>query len=156
MWANMRRSRKFCQGGQTLTFFYLFIFLIVQIPLKAGHHRPTSETLIKWRFAGVLMMAQHWMLACSFVIFRGSRPVLLRNPIFLWFFQRGGGLKSLPPSGTVHALHLKTMMHTFTWYTGRFECIFVIFQGDLDSLPPLDPHMAKGWLSDSSQILMSF
>ena len=23
----------------------------------------------------------------SFVIFRGSRPVLLRNPIFLWFFR---------------------------------------------------------------------
>ena len=27
----------------------------------------------------------------SFVIVRGSRPVLLRNPIFLWFFRGRGG-----------------------------------------------------------------
>ena len=30
-----------------------------QITLKAGHHRPASETPFKWRFAGGPMMAQH-------------------------------------------------------------------------------------------------
>ena len=31
----------------------------IQIPLKAGHHRPASETPFKWHFAGGLMMAQN-------------------------------------------------------------------------------------------------
>ena len=31
----------------------------IQIPLKLSHHRPTSKTPFKWRFAGVPMMAQH-------------------------------------------------------------------------------------------------
>ena len=39
----------------------------IQIPLKVGHHRHTSETP---------MLVQHWMLVwyiCSFVIFHGIR-----------------------------------------------------------------------------------
>ena len=38
------------------------LFLVddgIQVPLKAGHHRPASETPFKWRFVGVPMMAQH-------------------------------------------------------------------------------------------------
>ena len=35
----------------------------IPIPLLAGHHRHASETPLKWRFAGVPMMAQHWMVA---------------------------------------------------------------------------------------------
>ena len=31
----------------------------IQIALKAGYHRPASETPFKWRFAGGPMMAQH-------------------------------------------------------------------------------------------------
>ena len=31
----------------------------IQIPLKVGHHRCTSKTPFKWRFAGRLMLAQH-------------------------------------------------------------------------------------------------
>ena len=31
--------------------------------LKAGHHRPTSETPLEWRFAGGLMVARHRILA---------------------------------------------------------------------------------------------
>ena len=39
----------------------------------------------------------------SFWFFRGSGPVLLRNPIFLWFFRRGGrGSQDPPPSGSSH------------------------------------------------------
>ena len=33
-----------------------------EMPLKIDHHRPISETPLKWRFAGV-SMAHHWMLA---------------------------------------------------------------------------------------------
>ena len=35
--------------------FFLFRGERIQIPLKAGHYRPTSETPFKWRLAGVLM-----------------------------------------------------------------------------------------------------
>ena len=31
----------------------------IQIPLKVGQHRRTSETPFKWRFAGGPMLAQH-------------------------------------------------------------------------------------------------
>ena len=44
----VRGSRKFCQRGSK---FFVFVFKLlrverIQIPLKAGHHRPTSETPI--------------------------------------------------------------------------------------------------------------
>ena len=51
-------------GGQILTcFFVSFVFKLmrgegIQLPLKAGHHRPTKETPFKWRFAGVPMIVQ--------------------------------------------------------------------------------------------------
>ena len=55
----MRGSSKFCQMGS-----YSDVFLVgegrgIQILLKAGHHRPASETPFKWRFAGMPIMAQH-------------------------------------------------------------------------------------------------
>ena len=34
--------------------FFLFRGERIQIPLKAGHYRPASETTFKWRLAGVL------------------------------------------------------------------------------------------------------
>ena len=76
---HMRGSRKFCRRGTNFDRFFLKLMRggRVQIPLKAGHHRPASETPFKWRFhhrpasetpfkwrfAGVPMMAQHLMLA---------------------------------------------------------------------------------------------
>ena len=42
----------------------------------------------------------------SFVFFRGSEPVLLRNPIFLWFF-RGGSRPPVPPSLDPRMLRVK-------------------------------------------------
>ena len=60
--------------------------------IKRGHHRPASKIPLKWCFACGPMMAQHRMLAW---FFRGTRPVLLRNPIFLWFF-RGFSTPCLP------------------------------------------------------------
>ena len=67
----------------------------LQIQIKSGHHRPASEMSFKRRFAGPTLNA-------GFVIFRGSGQVLLRNPIFLWFFRGGGVGTPCPPSGSAH------------------------------------------------------
>ena len=40
----------------------VLLFLVderIQMPREASHHRLTSETPLKWRFAGVPMMVQH-------------------------------------------------------------------------------------------------
>ena len=63
-------------------------------PLKAGHHWHASEAPWPWRLAGGPMMSQHWMLAW---FFKGSKPVLLRNPIFLWSLGGGPDFLSPPP-----------------------------------------------------------
>ena len=53
----------FVRGGPTLTiFFSLFLFLLdeggrMEMSHKVGHHRPASETPLKWRFTGVPIMA---------------------------------------------------------------------------------------------------
>ena len=40
----------FVRGDPTLTsFFFLFFFSWIQIPLCEGHHRPASETPFRWR-----------------------------------------------------------------------------------------------------------
>ena len=62
-------------------FFYL---IRVHITVKAGHHRPTSETPFKKSFR--LQVDDGPKLNASLValrLFRGSRAVLLRNAIFL-------------------------------------------------------------------------
>ena len=62
----MRGSRKFCQRGSNFDNVFLFVLFLVNegwegrnTTTSAGHHQPASETTFKWRFAGVLMMAQH-------------------------------------------------------------------------------------------------
>ena len=67
-------SRKFFQRG---SIFFL------QIPLKSGHHRPTSETSYKWRFAGPTLSGG--LVAVWF--FGGSK----KPYIFVIFQGRGGG-----------------------------------------------------------------
>ena len=49
-------QKVFSDGVQ---FFFLSVNKWIQIPQKSGHDRHASETPFKWRFAGVLMMAQH-------------------------------------------------------------------------------------------------
>ena len=55
-----RTQKVLSKGGPTQTTFF-FCFLMgeteFKIALKAGHHRPASETPFKWRFAGESMMA---------------------------------------------------------------------------------------------------
>ena len=54
---------KFVRGVQLWQRFLSSMRGGTQIPISlAGHHRPTSETPLKWRFAGGPMMAKHWML----------------------------------------------------------------------------------------------
>ena len=57
----------------------------IQIPLKAGHHRPPSETPFKWPDI------ECWL--GSFVILRGSRPIIniAMKPYIFVIFQGGGG-----------------------------------------------------------------
>ena len=56
----------------------------------------------KWRFAGVLMMAQHcW--PSSFLIFKGILISIAKKPYISYDFSGGGGPEPLsPPPGSAH------------------------------------------------------
>ena len=69
------------------------MFQMNQIPLLTGHHWPVSETL-RWR-------ADDGTTLNALGFFRGSGPVLLRNPIALVFSR---GPDPLPPSRSAHVL----------------------------------------------------
>ena len=88
----MRGSRKFCQRG----------FNSGKVFFNEGKEDANStekRAIIglpgKRHLNGVLLACQWWPnIECwlgSFVIFRGSGCVLLKIPIFLWFFFCGGG-----------------------------------------------------------------
>ena len=79
------------RGGPILTIFMRGER--IQIALKAGNYRPTSE-MPKWRFAGGPMMPNIECWLSSLVNFRGSGPLLLRNPIFC---NISGGVPPLDP-----------------------------------------------------------
>ena len=53
----MRGSRKFCQKGSNTEVFLADGMKRIEMPLKTGHHRPASETPL--RFVGVPIMAHH-------------------------------------------------------------------------------------------------
>ena len=50
----------------------------------------------KWRFAGVLLMAQHCWLS-SFLIFKGILISIAKKPYISYDFSGGGGPEPLPP-----------------------------------------------------------
>ena len=83
----LRGSRKFfSDGGSNFEIFLVNEW--IQIPQKLNHHRPASETPFKWRFAGVPMMAKHWMLGLgSFVIFQGIRTGIAKKRYNFVIFQ---------------------------------------------------------------------
>ena len=54
----MHGSRKFLQRGSNSDNLF-FLFDEGEDQNTTSHHRPTSETPFKWRFAGEPMMAQH-------------------------------------------------------------------------------------------------
>ena len=80
-----------------------------QISLKAGHHRPTSETnIIKCWFG-------------SFVISQGVRTSFAMKSYFCHFSGCGGGggggglEPPVPPSKSTHVTLLFGHMHGFAW-----------------------------------------
>ena len=109
----MRGSRKFCQRGSNFDWFMTFFFLNVEgreDPNKtiSDHHRPASKTPFEWCFAGVPMMAQHWMLTRlgGFVILRGIwTSTAMKCYSFVIFQGVGGSRPPAPPSpsGSTHA-----------------------------------------------------
>ena len=67
-----------------------------QIPLKAGHNRPASETPFKWRFTGVPMNAG----LAAMCFFSGSVTVLLKT---LYFCDFSEGVRTpCSPYGSAH------------------------------------------------------
>ena len=58
-----QRIQKVLSEGVQLWQRFFFFFFGWWGQDKRGHHRHASETPFKWRFAGVPMMVQHWMLA---------------------------------------------------------------------------------------------
>ena len=61
-----------------------------------GHHWPASETPFKWRFTGVPIMAEHFMLVGSFEIFQGIQTSIAKKPYIFVIFQ-GGSEPPVPP-----------------------------------------------------------
>ena len=85
----------FVRGDPTLK---MFVFKVDEgredlSPTLSGPSSARQRNAIKWPFACMTMNAPHWMLASQLRFFRGSGPVLLESPIFLWFF-RGGGVRT--------------------------------------------------------------
>ena len=74
-------SRKFCQRWSLTRFFFFFFLEGREDPNKCHYFK--RATINRQRFACVPIMAQ-------IESFRGSIPVLLRNPIFFVIFQASG------------------------------------------------------------------
>ena len=78
----MRGSRKFCQRGPTLSFFFLVV-----------ERRKDPNTTICGPTSACQRNASGPTFNASLValcFFKGSGPLLL-SPILLWFFRGGGG-----------------------------------------------------------------
>ena len=102
----MRGSRKFCQGRSNFDeFFFVFFCFITwwgEEGSKYHFKRAINGPPAKRHLNGVSLAGRWWPnIECwivSFFILRGSGPVLLRNPIFLYFFR--GGRDPLSPFWT--------------------------------------------------------
>ena len=95
-------SRKFCQRGTPLTTIYSFILLFLvwwgEEWSKYHYKRAINGPPAKRHLNGVSLAGRWWSnIECwigSFVVLRGSGPVLLRNPLFLYF--PGGSRPPVP------------------------------------------------------------
>ena len=95
----MRGSRKFCQRGSIFDngFFLSFFFFFLEgrdDPNKYHYKRALIGLPAKRHLNGVSLACRLWpKIECwygSLWFFNGSGPVLLRNPIFLWFYRAVG------------------------------------------------------------------
>ena len=98
-----RGSSKFCQRGPTLTYFFVvavffclvFVLLLLFFISKCGARGPKYH--LKQAIINLTCRPQIECWLGSFVIFRGSGPVLLKNPIL---FPGRGSRPSVTPSGS--------------------------------------------------------
>ena len=95
----MRESRKFFQRGSNFDYVFLLLMMgeMIQIPIKAGHHRPSSRTPFKWR-----LLAGRWWpniesLLGGCVILQGIRTSIVQKPYIFVIFQEGGVRTPCPP-----------------------------------------------------------
>ena len=95
----MRGSRKFCQKGSKSDNVFFFFFL----------------------------MRGKRAYSYSCLLFRRSWPVLLRNPIFLWFSGGGGSRPPVPPLDP----HMDTTNLGIYWILHNIPQLFVLFLGHL-------------------------
>ena len=82
----------------------------IPIPLLSGHHRPASKTPLKWRFAGVPMIAQQWILTWKLYDFQGIQTSFAEKTLYSCDFSGGGGGPdplSPPPLFTPSALQIR-------------------------------------------------
>ena len=94
----------------------------IQITLKAGHHRPASETPFKWGFAGRSLMAKYWILAWSFVVFQWIWISIVKKP---YFCDLSGGPDPLPPPLWIRACYYTI----WTYLREKIRRIIVAWQG---------------------------
>ena len=120
----MRRSRKFWQRGvQLWRFFALFFFFVL---FFEGREYP--NTPINWPLLAYLACWWWPDNECrlgSFVIFRGSRTVLQRNPIVLWFFQGAIRTPCPHPLGIRPLILLSESSRTGEIFTRGFRTVFL-------------------------------
>ena len=104
----MHGSRNFCQRRSTLN---IFLMMRGEGRSKYIYKRAIIGTPVKRHLNGLSLACRWWPnIECwlgSFGIFRGSGPILQRNPIFLWFFRGGEGRPPALPSGSVHVIHTR-------------------------------------------------
>ena len=94
---SMHGSRKFCQSGSSSYSSFLMRGKRIQIALKAGHHRPGSET--------------------PFI--RGSRKFCQResksDKVFFWVFKGSEAPKNIK-SGQLSACQRNAIEMAFRWW----------------------------------------
>ena len=79
----------------------------------SGSSSARQQNAIKMAFRG--RADDGIILNVGFVIFSGSERVLLRNPIFLWFFREGSGHPATPPPPSGSAVVMGGTMGTGTF-----------------------------------------
>ena len=103
------------------TLFFLEVHTLYRNPenrnlfVTKNHHRLTSETMFKWRFAGgpimAIEMAFRWWpkFACwlgSFVIFQRIRTITYMEPYIFVIVQGVGVRTPVPFYGSAHELYI--------------------------------------------------
>ena len=115
----IRGSRKFCQRGSNSDVGFLSRWSVggSKLPLKAGHHWLASETPFKWRFAGVPMMAQHWILAWQLCDFQGIRTSIAENRYIFVIFHclSGSAHAAYNDIGSGEKIEMAATLYIFRW-----------------------------------------